>query len=134
MKRPRPTPGISVPERSGLPAPPALPEPQARTMADLAPQVNYLAGFCCPLGGLAAGKPRVLCLGAEIFLSTGSELVYVYDQEAGLLTVSARPGRERRGSRARGGRGSRAWAREARGSPGGAEGRSSRFLPRGWRV
>nr|XP_023507560.1 Fanconi anemia core complex-associated protein 100 [Equus caballus] len=56
-------------------------------MADLAPQVNYLAGFCCPLGGLAAGKPRVLCLGAEIFLSTGSELVYVYDQEAGLLTA-----------------------------------------------
>uniref|UniRef100_G1RTW6 FA core complex associated protein 100 n=1 Tax=Nomascus leucogenys TaxID=61853 RepID=G1RTW6_NOMLE len=64
-------------------------------MAGAAPRVRYLAGFCCPLGGLAAGKPRVLCHEAEVFLSTGSELVYVYDQEGGLLTVSAGPrGRE----------------------------------------
>ncbi|XP_057572460.1 Fanconi anemia core complex-associated protein 100 isoform X2 [Hippopotamus amphibius kiboko] len=54
-------------------------------MAGLAPRVEYLAGFSCPLGGLAAGKPRVLCHGAEIFLSTGSELVYVYDREERLL-------------------------------------------------
>uniref|UniRef100_A0A8C3YN97 FA core complex associated protein 100 n=1 Tax=Catagonus wagneri TaxID=51154 RepID=A0A8C3YN97_9CETA len=56
-------------------------------MAGLALRVEYLAGFCCPLGGLAAGKPRVLCHGAEIFLSTGSELVYVYDREGRLLTA-----------------------------------------------
>ncbi|XP_014644842.1 PREDICTED: Fanconi anemia core complex-associated protein 100 isoform X1 [Ceratotherium simum simum] len=56
-------------------------------MVGLTPRVDYLAGFCCPLGGLAAGKPRMLCLGAEIFLSTGSELVYVYDRERGLLTA-----------------------------------------------
>ncbi|XP_030698990.1 Fanconi anemia core complex-associated protein 100 isoform X1 [Globicephala melas] len=54
-------------------------------MAGLAPRVEYLAGFCCPLGGLAVGKPRVLCHGAEVFLSTGSELVYVYDREGRLL-------------------------------------------------
>lgn len=58
------------------------------TMADPRPRVEYLAGFCCPLGGLAAGKPRVLCHGAEIFLSTGRELVYVYDREGRLLIVS----------------------------------------------
>lgn len=53
-----------------------------------------LAGFCCPLGGLAAGKPRVLCHGAEIFLSTGSELVYVYDRDGRLLTAVYKfPGR-----------------------------------------
>ena len=69
-------------------------------MAGFAPRVQYLAGFRCPLGGLAAGKPRVLCRGAEIFVSTGSELVYVYDQEGNLLTVSAG-----RGPRAREGRG-----------------------------
>lgn len=49
-------------------------------MADPRPRVEYLAGFCCPLGGVAAGKPRVLCHGAEIFLSTGGEMVYVYDR------------------------------------------------------
>ncbi|XP_030867505.1 Fanconi anemia core complex-associated protein 100 isoform X4 [Gorilla gorilla gorilla] len=59
-------------------------------MAGAAPRVRYLAGFCCPLGGLAAGKPRVLCHEAEVFLSTGSELVYVYDQEGGLLTAAFR--------------------------------------------
>ncbi|XP_026339687.2 Fanconi anemia core complex-associated protein 100 isoform X4 [Ursus arctos] len=53
----------------------------------LAPRVDYLESFRCPLGGLAAGKPRVLCHGAEIFVSTGSELVYVYDQEGRLLTA-----------------------------------------------
>uniref|UniRef100_A0A8D1S0F7 FA core complex associated protein 100 n=1 Tax=Sus scrofa TaxID=9823 RepID=A0A8D1S0F7_PIG len=63
-------------------------------MAGLAPRVEYLAGFCCPLGGLAAGKPRVLCHGAEIFLSTGSELVYVYDRDGRLLTAVYKfPGR-----------------------------------------
>jgi hypothetical protein len=65
--------------------------PAARTMAGAAPRVHYLAGFSCPLGGLAAGKPRVLCHEAEVFLSTGSKFVYVYDQEGGLLTVSAGP-------------------------------------------
>ncbi|KAL4835389.1 hypothetical protein H8958_020260 [Nasalis larvatus] len=59
-------------------------------MAGAAPRVRYLAGFCCPLGGLAAGKPRVLYHEAEVFLSTGSELVYVYDQEGGLLTAAFR--------------------------------------------
>ncbi|XP_040845712.1 Fanconi anemia core complex-associated protein 100 [Ochotona curzoniae] len=56
-------------------------------MAGPEPRVRYLAAFRCPLGGLAAGKPRVLCHEAEIFVSTGSEFVYVYDQEGGLLTV-----------------------------------------------
>lgn len=56
-------------------------------MASLAPRVDYLARFRCPLRGLAAGKARVLCHGAEIFLSTGSELVHVYDQEARRLTT-----------------------------------------------
>ncbi|KAM4844083.1 Fanconi anemia core complex-associated protein 100 [Thomomys bottae] len=56
-------------------------------MADAARRVNYLAGFSCPLEGLAAGKPRVLCHEAEVFVSTGSEFVYVYDQEGGLLTA-----------------------------------------------
>ncbi|XP_012933672.1 Fanconi anemia core complex-associated protein 100 isoform X2 [Heterocephalus glaber] len=56
-------------------------------MAGTEPRVQYLAGFSCPLGGLAAGKPRVLCHEAEVFLSTGSEFVYVYDQEGGLLTA-----------------------------------------------
>lgn len=74
------------------------------TMAGLAPRVEYLAGFCCPLGGLAAGKPRVLCHGPEVFLSTGSELVYVYDREGRLLIVSTpcRGGARDRG-RGRGG-------------------------------
>lgn len=58
-------------------------------MAGLAPRVDYLAGFRCPLGGLPAGKPRVLGHGAQIVLSTGRELVYVYDREGRLLTVSA---------------------------------------------
>ncbi|KAJ8793079.1 hypothetical protein J1605_003756 [Eschrichtius robustus] len=65
--------------------PPVAGLPGDPTMAGLAPRVEYLAGFCCPLGGLAAGKPRVLCHGAEVFLSTGSELVYVYDREGRLL-------------------------------------------------
>ncbi|KAM8786681.1 Fanconi anemia core complex-associated protein 100 [Rhynchonycteris naso] len=56
-------------------------------MAGLAPHVDYLTGFSCPVGGPAAGKPRVLCLGAEIFLSTGRELVYVYDLERRQLTA-----------------------------------------------
>ncbi|KAG3268301.1 Fanconi anemia core complex-associated protein 100 [Ictidomys tridecemlineatus] len=56
-------------------------------MAGGTPRVHYLAGFSCPLGGLAAGKPRVLCHEADVFLSTGSEFVYVYDQEGGLLTA-----------------------------------------------
>lgn len=73
-------------------------------MAGTEPRVHYLAGFSCPFGGLAAGKPRVLCHDAEVFLSTGSEFVYVYDQEGGLLTVSAgsRAGGGRRGGRGRG--------------------------------
>nr|XP_053766404.1 Fanconi anemia core complex-associated protein 100 isoform X2 [Desmodus rotundus] len=56
-------------------------------MAGFAPRVDYLAGFSFPVGGLAAGKPRVLCLGAEIFLSTGRELVYLYDSEGRQLTA-----------------------------------------------
>ncbi|KAM5309827.1 Fanconi anemia core complex-associated protein 100 [Glossophaga mutica] len=56
-------------------------------MAALAPRVDYLAGFSFPVGGLAAGKPRVLRLGAEILLSTGRELVYVYDSEGRRLTA-----------------------------------------------
>ncbi|XP_014442213.1 LOW QUALITY PROTEIN: Fanconi anemia core complex-associated protein 100 [Tupaia chinensis] len=63
-------------------------------MAASAPRVQYLEGFCCPSGGLAAAKPRVLCHEAEVFVSTGSELVYVYGQEGGLLTAVYRfPGR-----------------------------------------
>uniref|UniRef100_A0A8C8RWX7 FA core complex associated protein 100 n=1 Tax=Pelusios castaneus TaxID=367368 RepID=A0A8C8RWX7_9SAUR len=54
-------------------------------MAHLGHRVDYLAGFCCPVGGLAAGKPRVLCHENEIYLSNSSEFVYVYDQEGKLL-------------------------------------------------
>ncbi|KYO37092.1 Fanconi anemia core complex-associated protein 100 isoform X2 [Alligator mississippiensis] len=49
------------------------------------PRVDYLAGFCCPVGGLAAGRPRVLCHDGRIYLSNGSAFVYVYDQEGRLL-------------------------------------------------
>ncbi|XP_039715168.1 Fanconi anemia core complex-associated protein 100 [Pteropus medius] len=56
-------------------------------MVGVAPRVDYLADFCRPLGGPAAGRPRVLCHGAEIFLSTAREQVYVYDQERRLLTA-----------------------------------------------
>ncbi|XP_007957776.1 Fanconi anemia core complex-associated protein 100 [Orycteropus afer afer] len=51
-------------------------------MAGAARRVDYLAAFRCPAGGLAAGRPRVLGVGAEVFLATGGELVYVYDREA----------------------------------------------------
>nr|XP_060620248.1 Fanconi anemia core complex-associated protein 100 [Anolis sagrei ordinatus] len=51
-------------------------------MAQVGHRVDYLAGFCCPVGGLAAGKPRVLCHGSQIYLSNGTEYVYVYDQES----------------------------------------------------
>lgn len=54
------------------------------------PRVDYLAGFCCPVGGLAAGRPRVLCHDGRIYLSNGSAFVYVYDQEGRLLQVSPR--------------------------------------------
>uniref|UniRef100_A0A8D0HDW6 FA core complex associated protein 100 n=1 Tax=Sphenodon punctatus TaxID=8508 RepID=A0A8D0HDW6_SPHPU len=54
-------------------------------MAQVGHRVDYLAGFCCPVGGLAAGKPRVLCHEKEIYLSNGSEFVYVYDQEGRLM-------------------------------------------------
>ncbi|XP_071881749.1 Fanconi anemia core complex-associated protein 100 isoform X2 [Anas platyrhynchos] len=54
-------------------------------MAHVCPRVDYLAGFCCPVGGLVAGKPRVLCHDNEIFLSNGTEFVYVYDQEGKVL-------------------------------------------------
>lgn len=70
-------------------ASPVLPAQPASTMVGLTPRVDYLADFCRPLGGLAAGRPRVLCHGAEIFLSTARERVYVYDQERRQLTVSA---------------------------------------------
>lgn len=63
-------------------------------MAGRAPRVDYLAGFGCPAGGLAAGTPRVLSLGAEVALSAGGELVYVYEPEGRRLSVS--------GGRARG--------------------------------
>ncbi|XP_051685454.2 Fanconi anemia core complex-associated protein 100 [Oryctolagus cuniculus] len=63
-------------------------------MAGAEPRVRYLAGFRCPLGGLAAGTARVLRHGAEVFLCAGSEFVYVYDQEGGLLSaVYQFPGR-----------------------------------------
>ena len=68
-------------------------------MAGFAPRVDYLAGFSFPVGGLAAGKPRVLCLGAEIFLSTGRELVYLYDSEGRQLTVSVGAVSQPRGPR-----------------------------------
>ncbi|XP_006886214.1 PREDICTED: Fanconi anemia-associated protein of 100 kDa [Elephantulus edwardii] len=51
-------------------------------MAGATPRVDCLAAFRCPAGGLTAGRPRVLSLGAEVFVSTGSELVYAYDREA----------------------------------------------------
>ncbi|KAM6297376.1 Fanconi anemia core complex-associated protein 100 [Aegotheles albertisi] len=54
-------------------------------MAHVGHRVDYLAGFCCPVGGLAAGKPRVLCHENEIYLSNGSEFLYVYDQEGKVL-------------------------------------------------
>ncbi|KAM7334701.1 Fanconi anemia core complex-associated protein 100 [Alexandromys fortis] len=56
-------------------------------MAGASPRVHYLSDFCCPLGGRAGGKPRVLRHEAEVFLSTGREFVYVYDQEGGMLTA-----------------------------------------------
>ncbi|KAM5273172.1 Fanconi anemia core complex-associated protein 100 [Ctenodactylus gundi] len=56
-------------------------------MARAEQRVHYLAGFSCPLGGLAAGKARVLSHEAQVFLCTGGEFVYVYDQEGGLLTA-----------------------------------------------
>ncbi|CAM5155543.1 unnamed protein product [Eretmochelys imbricata] len=59
--------------------------PSGRRMAHVGHRVDYLAGFCCPVGGLAAGKPRVLCHENEIYLSNGSEFVYVYDQEGKVL-------------------------------------------------
>uniref|UniRef100_A0A670YFF1 FA core complex associated protein 100 n=1 Tax=Pseudonaja textilis TaxID=8673 RepID=A0A670YFF1_PSETE len=54
-------------------------------MAQVGHRVDYLAGFCCPVGGLAAGKPRVLCHENQIYLSNGTEYVYVYDQEGRLM-------------------------------------------------
>nr|XP_056722861.1 Fanconi anemia core complex-associated protein 100 [Euleptes europaea] len=54
-------------------------------MAQVGHRVDYLAGFCCPVGGLAAGKPRVLCHESQIYLSNGTEYVYVYDQEGRLM-------------------------------------------------
>lgn len=63
------------------------PHPQAGTMAQVGHRVDYLAGFCCPVGGLVAGKPRVLCHENEIYLSNGTEFVYVYDQEGKVLKV-----------------------------------------------
>lgn len=72
-------------------------------MARLVPRVHYLAGFSCPVAGLAAGKPRVLRAGAEIFLSTGRELVHVYDPEGRQLTVSGGRGVPGRGAARRGG-------------------------------
>lgn len=74
-------------------------------MAGRAPRVDYLAGFSCPAGGLAAGTPRVLSLGAEVALSAGGELVYVYEPEGRRLSVSGGRGRAR-GAGA-GGRGAR---------------------------
>lgn len=61
-------------------------------MAQVGHRVDYLAGFCCPVGGLVAGKPRVLCHENEIYLSNGSEFVYVYDQEGKVLKVSGLAG------------------------------------------
>nr|XP_048285324.1 Fanconi anemia core complex-associated protein 100 isoform X2 [Myodes glareolus] len=56
-------------------------------MAGASPRVHYLSDFCCPLGGRAGGKPHVLRHETEVFLSTGREFVYVYDQEGGMLTA-----------------------------------------------
>lgn len=62
--------------------------------------MHYLSDFCCPLGGRAGGKPHVLRHETEVFLSTGREFVYVYDQEGGMLTVSGgREGRQAGGRR-----------------------------------
>lgn len=86
-----------------LSRPPRATRAAGPTMASLSPRVHYLAGFSCPVGGLAAGGPRVVPLGAEVFLAAGREMVYVYDREARQLTVSrgggARaPGAARRGA------------------------------------
>lgn len=88
------------PSRPTLSPSPVLtlsPRPQAAarppgTMAQVGHRVDYLAGFCCPVGGLVAGKPRVLCHENQIYLSNGSEFVYVYDQEGKVLKVSGLPG------------------------------------------
>lgn len=100
--RTAPPPPPQRPPAQRLPRAPRFPA-AARTMAAPAPRVHYLAGFSCPVGGLAAG-PRVLPLGAEVLLAAGRELVYVYDREARQLTVSAGSGR---GARPGGGPGAR---------------------------
>ncbi|XP_059236853.1 Fanconi anemia core complex-associated protein 100 isoform X1 [Mustela nigripes] len=56
-------------------------------MAGLEPRVEYLESFRCPLGGLAAGRPRVLCPGPAVFVSAGSERVSVYAQGGRLLAA-----------------------------------------------
>ncbi|XP_062447534.1 Fanconi anemia core complex-associated protein 100 isoform X3 [Rhea pennata] len=74
------------PAHGGLSRVPRLARrPCPRTMAHVGHRVDYLAGFCCPVGGLVSGKPRVLCHENEIYLSNGSEFVYVYDQEGKVL-------------------------------------------------
>lgn len=75
-----------------VPAPLRLALRPPGTMAHVGHRVDYLAGFCCPVGGLVAGKPRVLCHENEIYLSNGSEFVYVYDQEGKVLKVSSLAG------------------------------------------
>lgn len=86
----------------GGPSPPPPPihaehHPHAPgTMAQVGHRVDYLAGFCCPVGGLVAGKPRVLCHESEIYLCNGSEFVYIYDQEGKVLKVSGPWHRDRR--------------------------------------
>ncbi|XP_062472865.1 Fanconi anemia core complex-associated protein 100 [Pezoporus occidentalis] len=72
-------------KRSRPRPPPGWQRAAGGSMAHVGPRVDYLAGFCCPPGGLAAGKPRVLCHDSEIYLSNGSEFVYVYDQEGKVL-------------------------------------------------
>lgn len=83
----------------GRKSPPPSP-PTARAMAGLVPRVRYLANLCSPARGPASGWPHVRSLGSEIFVCTGGRLVYVYNREGALLTVSAAG---RRGGAGRGG-------------------------------
>lgn len=92
-----PPPPPPLPALTPHPRTPRLAPRPPGTMAQVGHRVDYLAGFCCPVGGLVAGKPRVLCHENEIYLSNGSEFVYVYDQEGKVLKVSGLVGLGGRG-------------------------------------
>lgn len=57
-------------------------------MAGRVQRVRYLASFCGPARGPAAGWPHVQSLGPDVFVGTGGRLVYVYDREGALLTAA----------------------------------------------